>query len=314
MQALSKVNLDHVLRHEKSPTAVAVGASCLSWLILGQLNRWYSRRTVNNATSDTTWDWDKEIVLLTGGSSGIGAAIADELAKRAVKVIIVDVHAPAKSRLRANQHFYQLDVTSSLNIAEVAAQIRKEHGDPTVLINNAGIGNAKPLLEVTEDRLRAVFEVNIIAHFLLLQEFLPAMVTTNHGHIVALASMASFSTQASNVDYAATKAGVLVLHEGLGQELKFLYNAPRVRTTVVHPSWIRTPMVQRLIDTGKMKSGWTEAEDVAKAITKQLYSGYGGQVIIPDSLWWTSAIRGFPSWLQEKLRDAVSKQLLAANS
>jgi short-subunit dehydrogenase len=66
---------------------------------------------------------------------------------------------------------------------------------------------------------------------LLLQEFLPAMVKSNHGHIVSLASMASFSTQATNVDYAATKAGVLVLHEGLAQELRFVYNAPKVRTT-----------------------------------------------------------------------------------
>lgn len=113
----------------------------------------------------------------------------------------------------------------------MAAQIRKEHGEPTVLINNAGIGNAKPILEVSENRLRSLFDVNIIAHFLLLQEFLPFMVKSNHGHIVSLASMASFLSQATNVDYAATKAGVMALHEGLAQELKFVYNAPRVRTT-----------------------------------------------------------------------------------
>lgn len=118
-----------------------------------------------------------------------------------------------------------------MDIKDVALRIRKEHGQPTVLINNAGIGNAKPILQVSEDRLRSVFEVNIIAHFLLLQEFLPDMVKSNHGHVVSLASMASFSTQATNVDYAGTKAAVLALHEGLGQELKFVYNAPKVRTT-----------------------------------------------------------------------------------
>lgn len=73
-------------------------------------------------------------------------------------------------------------------------------------------------------------------------------------------------------------------------------------------------MIQKLIDSGKISSGWTEAEDVAKSIVNQLYSSQGGQIIIPTSLWWTSAIRAFPLWLQEKLRDAVSKELLAANA
>jgi hypothetical protein len=73
-------------------------------------------------------------------------------------------------------------------------------------------------------------------------------------------------------------------------------------------------MVQRLIDSGKITSGWTEPEDVAKTIVNQLYSTYGGQIIIPASLWWTSAIRGLPSWIQERLRDLVSKEVMIANA
>ncbi|KAF2036734.1 NAD(P)-binding protein [Setomelanomma holmii] len=233
--------------------------------------------------------FDKERLSRSGG---IGGAIAHEIAKKKVKVINVDVFAP-KTSPHENKFFYALDITSSSEIAKVAAQICKEHGEPTVLINNAGIGIAKPTLEVTEDRLRKLFDANIIAHFLLLQEFLPAMIRSNHGHVVTIGSLASFSTQASNVDYAATKAG----------ELKFQYKAPKVRTIVVHPSWIRTRMVQELIDSGKMSM-----------IVEQLYSTYGSQVVIPRSLWWVSAIRGFPSWLQENMRESVSKQLLEANS
>lgn len=113
----------------------------------------------------------------------------------------------------------------------MAENIRLEHGDPTVLINNAGIGNNKSILDLLEPGLRKIFDVNIIAHFTLLQQFLPAMIRANHGHIVTVASLASFSTQASNVDYACTKAAALALHEGLGQELKHIYNAPKVRTS-----------------------------------------------------------------------------------
>lgn len=71
-------------------------------------------------------------------------------------------------------------------------------------------------------------------------------------------------------------------------------------------------MIQRLIDNGSFTDPVLEPEDVADAIVRQLYSGYGAQIIVPSSLWWVSAIRGFPSWLQEFFRDAVSTTLLKA--
>jgi short-subunit dehydrogenase len=117
------------------------------------------------------------------------------------------------------------------HINRVAERIRSEHGDPTVLINNAGIQWNKPILELPQDRLHATFEVNIISNFLLVKEFLPAMVSNNHGHIVTVASLASFTTRAVNVDYACTKSAALAFHEGLGQELRHIYRAPLVRTT-----------------------------------------------------------------------------------
>jgi all-trans-retinol dehydrogenase (NAD+) len=126
--------------------------------------------------------------------------------------------------------FYQVDLSDPSAIASIADRVRKEHGDPTVLVNNAGIGNAMSLLDLPEPKIRKVFEVNIIAHILLIKEFLPSMVQRNHGHIVNIASMASFSTQASNVDYGCSKAAVLSFSEGLAQELRHIYKAPMVRT------------------------------------------------------------------------------------
>jgi len=113
----------------------------------------------------------------------------------------------------------------------LATRIRTEHGDPTVLINNAGIGNNSNLLDVPPNSLRELFDVNLLAPFLLVREFVPAMVRRNHGHIVNIASLASFSTQANNVDYGASKAGLLAMHEGLKQELKHIHMAPAVRAT-----------------------------------------------------------------------------------
>ncbi|KAJ6004641.1 hypothetical protein N7540_013010 [Penicillium herquei] len=263
----------------------------------------------NNYKSDKTWDWGKELVVITGGCGGIGAMIVSKLAAKNIKV----AQTPIAIKFcvltlfsEANCFFYKVDITSSEQISTAAKKIRTQHGDPTVLINNAGFGSAIPLLQVPEGLVRKVFDVNIISHFLLLKEFLPAMVDRNHGHVVTVASMASFMTQASNVDYACTKAATLALHEGLNQELKVLYDAPSVRTTVIHPSWVRTPMISKLSNHPAFKDTIIEPEDVANAIFSQLLSGYGGQIVLPWSGSWVSSVRGFPLWLQEKLRTEVS--------
>lgn len=88
-------------------------------------------------------------------------------------------------------HFYQCDVTKPDQIASAAAEIRNSHGDPTVLINNAGIGTGHTILDGSEERTRLTFEVNTMAHFWTVREFVPAMVKRNHGHVVTIASMAS---------------------------------------------------------------------------------------------------------------------------
>lgn len=124
-----------------------------------------------------------------------------------------------------------MDLTDAEQIKSVAAQIQSKHGHPTILINNAGTQSNKSILDISESQLRTTFDVNIIAHFHLVKEFLPTMVSNNHGHIVTVASLASFTTRAVNVEYACTKSAALAFHEGLGQELRHLYRAPGVRTT-----------------------------------------------------------------------------------
>jgi short-subunit dehydrogenase len=79
--------------------------------------------------------------------------------------------------------------------------------------------------------LDKTFQVNTVAHSYLTREFLPHMVKQNHGHVVTIASMASFAAIANNVAYSCTKASALAFNEGLAQELKHRYNAPKVRTT-----------------------------------------------------------------------------------
>ncbi|KAH7305295.1 hypothetical protein B0I35DRAFT_444303 [Stachybotrys elegans] len=304
--------LSKAIELAKNPKVQIAAGAFLGLKSLQYWSAWYTKRKVNNHVSDPSWDWSREIVVVTGGSSGIGAAVVSRFAAKGIKVLILDRNPP-HAKLSANTYFYQIDLSDSAAISSVADRIRADHGSPTVLINNAGMANTLPLLGVPEASLKRIFNVNIIAPILLTQQFLPSMVKHNHGHIVNVASQASFATQATNVDYGATKSGLLALHEGLGQELRHLYKAPRVRTSVVHPTWVMTPMIADLVEGGKLKDTPVTAEDVADGIVNQVLSGFGAQIIVPSSLGWTSLMRGMPGWLQESLRDTVTLILINAN-
>ncbi|TVY82773.1 Dehydrogenase [Lachnellula suecica] len=291
------------LRSARSITALS---ALFAFGLLRKVNKTLSKLVLNNFTTDKSWDWSKEIIVITGGSGGIGGLMTQMFAKQDITVIVLDISPPSFLSNFPCVHFYQADITSSEKIHAVAETIRAEHGEPTVLINNAGIGTNKNILDETEAEMRRVFDVNIIAHFLLVKEFSPAMIKRNHGHIVTIASMASFMVHAQNVDYTCTKAGALAFHEGLAQELKSRYNADMVRTTIVHPTWVRTPLIASLIAKNDFTEFTLEPETVAAAVVKQVLSGYGAQLVLPGRFTLVPLIRGMPSWLQEFMRNGVA--------
>ncbi|KAH8723113.1 hypothetical protein GQ44DRAFT_828519 [Phaeosphaeriaceae sp. PMI808] len=91
-----------------------------------------------------------------------------------------------------------------------------------------------------------------------------------------------------------------------GNQLGFL-------SWVVHPSWIRTPMAAELIETGKLKGDPVTPDEVASAVVNQIFTGYGAQIVIPSNLAVISLMRGLPVWIQEKFRNGISTNLLAAS-
>lgn len=115
--------------------------------------------------------------------------------------------------------YYKCDITSSSAVSETAAAIRTDVGTPSILINNAGIATAHTILDTSEEFLEKLFRVNLLSHWITIKEFLPAMLDAKKGHIVSIASMASYFSCCGLVDYAATKAGVLTLHEGTSSEI-----------------------------------------------------------------------------------------------
>lgn len=122
--------------------------------VLRRINQALNRLAWNNWTlgrNGAEWAFGpakQELVLITGGSSGFGYEMVKSFSKHA-RVIVIDVSSfPAELDALPDVHFYQCDITDTSALEAMCAQIKKEHGTVSVLINNAGIGIGKSLLEV----------------------------------------------------------------------------------------------------------------------------------------------------------------------
>lgn len=184
-------------------------------------------------------------------------------------------------------------------------------GHPFILINNAGIGNRSSILDLTPEKAATLIGVNLIALWYTVKAFLPNMILENKGHIVTVASMSSFISLPTAVDYSASKAGAFAFHEGLACEIRHLHKAPGVLTTVAHPMWVDTNMTKDRQEAIERSSGnkMVKPEDVAQVVTDQISSCRGAQLIIPPRVTWLSAAKGLPNWLQELIRDSIAKRL-----
>ncbi|KAK2807027.1 hypothetical protein FQN50_005601 [Emmonsiellopsis sp. PD_5] len=300
------------LPSQKTPLTTPQKAllTLLALLTLRTLSRALSRAVIHNFQRPLRrWDNARELVLLSGGCSGIGKQVMYDFANAGVKVVILDVQEPGFV-LPKNATFYHADVTSPSSLQSVANKIRSTHGDPTVLINNAGVGHDGTILSQPASQIRQTFEVNTLSHFWMVREFLPAMVRENHGHVVTIASMASFIGVGEMADYCGSKASALAFYECLRQELRLWYGAKRVRASIVHPLWVRTPMIKQLTDAGsKFKMPVLTVEVVSRAIVGQVMAQRGGQVILPGYYSAARWLRAMPVWLQEVVRGGASFQL-----
>lgn len=300
----------------KLPPQVTVSriTSVLKWLfaigLADHFNAWLNSLATNGwslRSDQHRWIWPTEIAVVTGGCSGIGEVVVNGLVKKGVKVAILDVQPLPKRLEHANISYFRCDITDPDAVTRAADEVKSSLGHPSILVNNAGIGSSHTILETTPAQLNKIFGVNLLSHWYTTQAFLPEMVKQNKGHVVTVASMASFVTVASITDYAATKSGALAFHEGLTQELRHRHKAPNVHTTVVHPNWVKTPLVADYVDHLERNQGkLLTADGVGGAIVKQILACRGNQLILPPALKPASAIRGFPHWMQERTRDGVS--------
>ncbi|KAL8762280.1 MAG: hypothetical protein Q9184_001692 [Pyrenodesmia sp. 2 TL-2023] len=270
--------------------------------VLRWINNFLSNATVNNWNS-SNYDWNKEIVVITGGSDGLGKFVSLLIAEKGAKTAILDIQ-PLTFDPPSNITFFQCDISSPAEVSSTASSVRSEVGTPTILINNAGTAAGLALLNTTEESVNKVFQVNILSHFRLIREFLPAMVAANHGTVVTIASIAAGTTVPQMVPYGCTKAAAVALHEGLAAELVARYNAPKVRTICVCPGWTRTRLTDGVNNPSTFLFPWQHAETVAEEIYKKIIGGSSGMVFMPEVGWHLGWIlRSLPTWWQIMVRN-----------
>ena len=199
--------------------------------------------------------------------------------------------------------YFHCDLNAPSSIASVCETIKKDIGDPTILINNAGLTRGKSILDSSEADIRLTFNINSISHYLLAQQFLPAMVQNNHGMVVTVASQAAYVTAPNMTDYAASKAAALAFHEGLAAELATIYNAPKVRTVVMCQAFTATQLFDGFDRGDGFVSYALQPETVAEEIVKAVLSGKSAHVVLPKSGWYFAArMRSWPAWMQYGMR------------
>ena len=160
--------------------------------------------------------------LITGASSGIGAATAQSLAARGASVMLVarnrDRLDAVAARIRAaggDAATYAADLADSSQVSRLARRVEEDHGVPDILINNAGAGRWLPIVDTTAEELTAMLAVPFLAAFNLTRELLPGMRRRGTGHIVNVASIGAFLVWPNAAGYISARWAIRGFNEAL---------------------------------------------------------------------------------------------------
>jgi 3-oxoacyl-[acyl-carrier protein] reductase len=243
--------------------------------------------TVGEAVAAAPDDWERplagKVALVTGAARGIGAAIAEVLARDGAHPICLDVPAQGaeltETANRVRGTALQLDITAEHAPAALVDHVRERHGGVDVVVHNAGITRDKTLGRMSEDQWDAVLAVNLAAPERLTAALLEADALRRPGRIVCVSSVSGIAGNRGQANYGASKAGVIGLVETLAPELA----KRQASINAVAPGFIETRMTAAMPvgtrEAGRRMNSLSQGGrpvDVAEAVAWLAGPGSGG--------------------------------------
>ena len=197
---------------------------------------------------------ENKVVVVTGGSAGLGEQICYEAAKRGAIVVICARRSQLINKVKEEcmalsgkpAYAFQLDIADPESVENLVASIRQKVGKVDILVNNAGFGVFQEFTEMPTETIRSMFEVNVLGMMVLTQQIALEMVDQGSGHIINVASMAGKIATPKTAVYSATKFAVLGFSNALRLELKPL----GIHVTTVNPGPIETAFFDQADPSG----------------------------------------------------------------
>ena len=186
------------------------------------------------------------VIIVTGGCSGIGLAIAEAAASSKANVVVFDLIKSIDTIRNKNSEilFKEVDVTIEKNVEQAVNEVYQTYGRIDALVNSAGITGVTNIKshETTTENIRHVFEVNFMGGYFTSKYVLPMMLQKNYGRLLHIASIAGKEGNAGMLAYSASKAAVIGMTKVQGKE----YAETGITVNAIAPAVIRTPLVDEM--------------------------------------------------------------------
>ena len=220
------------------------------------------------------------VVLVTGGSKGIGLACAQRFAANGDKVAVTYNSSPPPPGLLA----VKCDVTSADQVEAAFKQIEAELGPVEVLVSNAGITNDTLLLRMSENDFTSVIDANLTGTFRVTKRAAQGMLKARKGRIILMSSVVGLLGQTGQSNYAASKAGLVGFARSLAREL----GSRSITVNVVAPGPVATDMTAVLSEDTLAKM--TEQVPLGRVATAEEIAGVVSFLASPDAAYITGAV------------------------
>ena len=199
--------------------------------------------------------FEGKIAIMTGSGKGIGKEIALELAKGGAKCVINYASSAAGAEQTVNQikemggdaYAYKCDVSDYAEVEKMMADVLEHYGRIDILVNNAGITKDNLMLKMTEEDFEAVIDINLKGAFNCMKAVTKPMMKQRYGRIINITSIVGVIGNAGQVNYSASKAGMIGMTKSAARELA----SRNITVNAVAPGFIQTDMTDVLSDAVK---------------------------------------------------------------